>query len=415
MFVSQQRTVQDTAIQRGQPTTQAAAAQRLGNQARLRGLNAAPQFKLRIGAVDDPQEAEADRVADAVMSLGAAPPPPSPSASGTEGPTLRRACAACAGKDDDILRRSPAPDSVHQTLSAPGQPLSAQTRAFFEPRLDRDLSGVRVHDDTTAAGSARAVNAQAYTVGQHIVFGEGQYSPGSDSGRRLLAHELAHTIQQSDQPVMRRKLVAGSDAGAVEVAGHINDFCPGSATTFGVQVKEQAGACPPKAASPGCDCACTAMTDAKRTYHINLATMNPFNAKQKLANGKEESVPKLATGPHTAHPPCAPHTQIVIPKSGSTATFGSFNTADSPVTASTPRILAHELCGHGVACQTYKGDTGDRAQHDTTIATENSIYGAKGMRGSYANLRQGESYFQAPGDPKLVFSLKDGLHYETVP
>jgi hypothetical protein len=88
------------------------------------------------------------------------------------------------------------PTSVHDTLARSGQPLDADTRHFMEDSFDADFSGVRVHDDTAAADSARAVDAQAYTVGQHIVFGDSHYQPHSTSGRHLLAHELAHTVQQ---------------------------------------------------------------------------------------------------------------------------------------------------------------------------------------------------------------------------
>ena len=89
-----------------------------------------------------------------------------------------------------------APAIVHEVLHSPGQPLDSGPRAFFEARFGRDLSGVRVHTDSRAADSACAVRALGYTVGQHIAFAAGQYQPGSESGRRLLAHELAHTFQQ---------------------------------------------------------------------------------------------------------------------------------------------------------------------------------------------------------------------------
>ncbi len=85
---------------------------------------------------------------------------------------------------------------VRDTLTASGQPLSAQSREFFEPRFGCDLGGVRVHTDAKAARSANAVDALAYTVGNHIVFGAGQFAPETSAGQRLLAHELAHTIQQ---------------------------------------------------------------------------------------------------------------------------------------------------------------------------------------------------------------------------
>lgn len=90
-----------------------------------------------------------------------------------------------------------APPIVHDVLRTPGRPLDQATRAFMEPRFGRDFSGVRVHDDTEAAASAGAVNARAYTVGRDVVFGAGEYSPTEESGKRLLAHELAHAVQQS--------------------------------------------------------------------------------------------------------------------------------------------------------------------------------------------------------------------------
>jgi hypothetical protein len=88
------------------------------------------------------------------------------------------------------------PPSVHDVLRSPGRPLDGATRAFFEPRFGQDFSSVRVHTGPRAAESARAVNAIAYTVGQDIVFGSGWFAPASASGKRLLAHELAHCVQQ---------------------------------------------------------------------------------------------------------------------------------------------------------------------------------------------------------------------------
>lgn len=87
------------------------------------------------------------------------------------------------------------PPIVHQVVRSPGQPLDAATRAFFQPRFSHDFSRVRVHTDAQAAESARAVNALAYSVGPDIVFATGQYVPESDAGRRLLAHELTHVLQ----------------------------------------------------------------------------------------------------------------------------------------------------------------------------------------------------------------------------
>jgi hypothetical protein len=91
------------------------------------------------------------------------------------------------------------PPIVHEVLSSPGQPLDVQTRAFMEPRFGHDFSRVRVHTHTKAAESARAVNALAYTVGRDVVFGSDQFTPDTPAGRKLIAHELTHTLQQSQQ------------------------------------------------------------------------------------------------------------------------------------------------------------------------------------------------------------------------
>ena len=88
------------------------------------------------------------------------------------------------------------PPIVHEVMRSPGQPLDSSNRNFMEPRFGNDFSQIRIHTDRKAAESARAVNALAYTVGQNIVFGAGQYATGTMAGRQLLAHELVHTIQQ---------------------------------------------------------------------------------------------------------------------------------------------------------------------------------------------------------------------------
>ncbi|HSQ23354.1 MAG TPA: DUF4157 domain-containing protein [Pyrinomonadaceae bacterium] len=111
--------------------------------------------------------------------------------------TLRRATRT---SELDARNSAGAAPIVHEVLRTSGQPLDAATREFFEPRFGHDFSAVRVHTDGAAAQSARAVNALAYTVGSNVVFGTNQYNPHSSSGRQLLAHELAHTVQQSALP-----------------------------------------------------------------------------------------------------------------------------------------------------------------------------------------------------------------------
>ena len=89
-----------------------------------------------------------------------------------------------------------APPLVHEVLRSSGQPLDKQTRDFMEPRFGYDFGHVRVHTDAKAAESAQAVNARAYTVGHHVVMRQGEYAPTTETGRRLLAHELVHVVQQ---------------------------------------------------------------------------------------------------------------------------------------------------------------------------------------------------------------------------
>lgn len=175
--------------------------QTIGNQGVRRLLRSrAIQPKLAISRPNDIYEQEADRVAEQVMRMPK--------------PAMQRTCSACASggstcseceaeKQPLVQRKSghdsnssaSVPDDFLSRL-APGQPLDPATRAYFEPRFGRDFSDVRVHAGGDAAGSAGAVNALAYTVGRDIVFAEEQYRPATNSGRRLLAHELTHVIQQ---------------------------------------------------------------------------------------------------------------------------------------------------------------------------------------------------------------------------
>jgi len=109
------------------------------------------------------------------------------------------------------------PPIVHEVLRSPGQPLDAASRAFFEPRFGHDFSKVRIHTDERAAQSARSVNALAYAVGKDLVFGRGQYSPESLRGRTLVAHELAHVVQQGDQAALTSELRIGPERDAREI------------------------------------------------------------------------------------------------------------------------------------------------------------------------------------------------------
>ena len=162
------------------------------------------QAKLTISHPNDLYEQEADRVADQVLRM----PDPALAKPGVD-PTpiralsLQRKCASC--EDEELQRKSNNPhtetpstglDTVAATLRQGGRPLDATTRSFFEPRFGVDFGNVRVHTDGPASRSAEAIHALAYTAGHNVVFRRGYYDPNRDSGRRLLAHELTHVVQQ---------------------------------------------------------------------------------------------------------------------------------------------------------------------------------------------------------------------------
>lgn len=168
------------------------------SKSRLSGL----QTKLAISQPGDPYEQEADRIAGQIMRMADDSPAVARSAY-PAAPAIQRKLAG-EGVDKDVE------PFVRNVISSPGQPLDSASRAFFEPRFGHDFSQVRVHTDEHAIESARSVDALAYTKGQEIVFGAGQYQPHTEPGRRLIAHELTHTLQQrsASQP----------DSGALETS-----------------------------------------------------------------------------------------------------------------------------------------------------------------------------------------------------
>jgi hypothetical protein len=189
------------------------------------------QAKLRVGATDDPLEREADATADEVMRM------PDPGLA-----VLQRCPGGCPGDDelgtnstlqrcavghsnDEVAWRHALPmadrerpqakpsDELSGGADTPGvsavteravdrnrgagTPLPASVRNFFEPRFGRSFENVRLHTDADADRVARSISARAFTSGADIVFADGEYRPGTATGRRLLAHELMHTVQQS--------------------------------------------------------------------------------------------------------------------------------------------------------------------------------------------------------------------------
>jgi hypothetical protein len=159
------------------------------------------QAGLEISQPGDVYEQEAERVAHEVLRMpdATAQQPCAACAAGEP-------CVNCAPKQAGAIQRSANTAAGAPAASAtvnlpgqigPGQPLDHATRAYFEPRFGHDFSAVRVHAEPAAEQSARDLSAHAYTLGQDVVFGEGRFAPSTPSGRQLLAHELAHVVQQS--------------------------------------------------------------------------------------------------------------------------------------------------------------------------------------------------------------------------
>ena len=166
------------------------------------------QPKLSIGANDDPSEREADAIADKVMRTPVSLNGNTFFKSSHVTPVQRRSKRS---EEEEKLHRKPGsgesvttvPSIVSEVLnSGNGKPLDPATRSFMEPRFNSDFSNVKIHDNALAAKSADSINALAYTSGNNVVFNSGQYKTTTDSGKRLLAHELVHTMQQGG---VRRK------------------------------------------------------------------------------------------------------------------------------------------------------------------------------------------------------------------
>jgi Domain of unknown function (DUF4157) len=157
---------------------------------------------------------------------------------------MQRTCAP--GAKDELLRRkadegaaeqTSAPPIVHEVLRSSGQPIDDAPRATFEPRFGFDFSKIRIYADERAAESARTVGALAYTVGPNVVFGRGQYQPHTEAGQKLLAHELAHVVQQhgaTSAPMAQERLSQPHDPHEREADNAASSVLQGHRVELGV-------------------------------------------------------------------------------------------------------------------------------------------------------------------------------------
>lgn len=164
------------------------------------------QAKLEVNTPGDVNEQEADQVADQVLRW---PDPQASLGPGVAPPQIQRMCPECE-EEQKVQRELPAgneaPAAVPavgpeteariSALQGGGAPLSPALRGYFEPRLGQDLSAVRLHTGAQAEAAAGEVQARAFTVGPNIAFAPGEFRPETEGGKKLIAHELVHTVQQ---------------------------------------------------------------------------------------------------------------------------------------------------------------------------------------------------------------------------
>ena len=180
------------------------------------------QPKLSINQPNDVYEQEADAVADKIMSTRDVG---STRTNFFKSPVLsvHRKCEQCEEEEEQKMQRKEknsevaiADDGFENYINTPGnngQPMPGEVRNFYEGRFGYDFSNVRIHSDQVAAKSAQSINALAYTSGNNIVFDRGQYSPDTDNGKRLLAHELTHVVQQQEGSNTHNRGVEVSSSG----------------------------------------------------------------------------------------------------------------------------------------------------------------------------------------------------------
>lgn len=195
------------------------------------------QPRLTVGPSEDPYEREADTVAEQVMSMKDEKEKTilQPKISML---SVQRIYPECEEEEEETRQRKEnstdhnsrvAPPIVDNTLRSGGKPLDHQTRSFMENRIGNDFSNVKVHTGSTAARSAQSIHSLAYTSGNDIVFNEGKYTPDTESGKSLLAHELTHVMQQEQgqftgiQPKIELKPPGKGEATAFDRAQELVD------------------------------------------------------------------------------------------------------------------------------------------------------------------------------------------------
>lgn len=373
-----------------------------GECAECRRKRLGRQAGLLVGPANDAAEREANRVGD-WMSGGRGP-----GGVGVAPPRVQRASAP-AGQHPGPL----APASVEAALAGPGQPLEPALERHMGAEFRHDFSRVRVHCDAAATRSAEDVGAEAYTLGNDIVFGPGRYAPATRDGRRLIAHELTHVAQQAGPAgarSLRRKVAVDKpkdpidnptgkglvQTNAATVENYLRTLCSEGGVTVdkgtGV-VSLKASFCPtpmpPNVAGPpapapadtakeatGCGCLCDLIGSA-----------NDFTI---LVDDKD--------WPHTSG------RVVTTPSPNSPKLWGAATETGKTLTIDPWLVLGHELCGHAwLAEKGLPDDNATRGEggHQETVARENKLRKEHGIeaRGNFKAPFCGESFWQTKAGP----------------
>ena len=350
------------------------------------------QAQLMIGQPDDIYEQEADRVADAVMRM------PEPGVQRQVEPEEEEEELQAKATSSHLSETNPNLESKVHSLRGGGQPLSENDRAYFEPRFGRDFSQVRVHTNARAAEAARAVNSRAFTVGQDVVFGTGQYEPGTSAGNRLIGHELTHVVQQkgTSSPIIQRRIVVEDPIDMIpgtpakENWEEVQDYIRILSTSFDA---ERSGDIRPNSTS---FCTTPSRFTDRCLCDLHNST-NPEPWKVKIDD---------IQWPHTEES----NRRVTVHSTRSVATFGAWgggSAAGSRISENNPRVLGHELCGHAWLFElgihppflpvSRGGRLIGRPSHDITVMIENRVaqeISGPGvdLRGTFSDPHHGESF-----------------------
>lgn len=353
-----------------------------------------------------------------------------------------RTCAAAGAPalssrlGNGTLQRLVSSRSVAPSSSSPGggRPLDGEMRSFFEPRLGWDLGDVRLHTDERAAASARALGSEAYTVGRDIVFARAAYEPGTETGRRLLAHELVHVAQQQEAgaPAVQRKVTVKDPSvnipnpggkglvqtNAKTVEDYFKTLCP--EPSAGIAVDPKSGdlsiatafcteaPLPPDVYGPpspppaqlssyrtGCGCLCD-LSASTHTWQVQVDDSAWPNTV--FDNATDAITPGVGTGG-----------VVTTPSPNSPKLWGAATAGGKTLNIDPWLVLGHELCGHA-----WLGNWGAHGPdeilprgmggHQATVARENLLRAEHGieLRGTFKQPYCGESFWRDRAKPGTV-------------